>query len=108
MKKALKPGGIVCSQGGCYFTELTQVGETLGYCRAQFPVSGFATICVPTYPSGQIGFIVGSLNADDKLNEPKTVFSAEEIDRLQLKCYTSDSHRGAFALPRFAEKVLYR
>lgn len=107
MKQALKPGGIVCSQGGTYWTDLNHVRDTLNHCRAQFPISGYANVSVPSYPCGQIGFVIGSLNDTDKLNEPKITFSSDEIDKMNLKYYTSDTHRSAFALPRFAEKALY-
>lgn len=106
MRQALKPNGIVCSQGGTFWTDLNHVKETLAHCRAQFPVCGYAVASVPTYPCGQIGFVIGSLNVDDKLNEPKTTFTTEEIDNMGLRYYTSDAHRAAFTLPRFAQRAL--
>lgn len=107
MKQALRPGGIVCSQGGTYWTDTKHVRETLDHCRAQFPVTGYAVASVPTYPCGQIGFVIGSLNATDRLDEPKKVFSTAEVDAMNMRYYTSAAHRAAFVLPRFAEKVLF-
>lgn len=106
MKRALKPNGIVCSQGGTFWTELDQVKRTLQHCAAQFPVTGHAVAAVPTYPCGSIGFVIGCLNEQAKLSEPATTFSLEEIDRMNLRYYTSDIHRAAFVLPRFAAKAL--
>lgn len=51
MKAALKPNGIVCSQGGTYWTNLDHVKETLDHCRGQFPVASYASASVPSYPS---------------------------------------------------------
>lgn len=106
MRKALKPGGIVCSQGGTYWTDLDHVKQTLTYCKKQFPAVGYASIHVPSYPSGQIGFVIGCLDKDAKLEEPKRVLGDEEIKRLKLKYYSPRTHKAAFELPFFVEDVL--
>ncbi|KAG4080145.1 hypothetical protein HA402_008216 [Bradysia odoriphaga] len=49
MKAALKPNGIVCSQGGTFWTNLDQVKETLDHCRGQFPVASYACASVPSF-----------------------------------------------------------
>ncbi|XP_055386739.1 spermidine synthase [Condylostylus longicornis] len=107
MRKALRPGGIVCSQGGTFWTDLQHVKETIENCKKQFPNVGHAVTAVPSYPCGQIGFIIGSLNIDQKLCEPVKIFSKEEIDNMNLRYYTSDIHKTAFTLPRYVEKTLY-
>lgn len=108
MKRALKPDGIVCSQGGSLWADMKHVRDTIAHCRAQFPVSGYAVASVPSYPCGQIGFVIGSLTEGDKLNEPKTVFSTRNIDEMNLRYYTSSVHSAAFVLPRFVEKELFK
>lgn len=65
MKSALRPGGVVCSQGGTMWTSLDHIQDTVKHCRKQFPKVGYCTISVPTYPSGQIGFVVGALDKVD-------------------------------------------
>lgn len=107
MKQALKPGGIVCSQGGTYWTDLEHIKSTLNGCKNQFPVAGYAIASVPSYPCGQIGFIIGSLDTTRTLKEPTKIFTNNEIDQMNLKYYTSEAHRAAFVLPRFVEKRLY-
>lgn len=62
MKRALCDGGIVCSQGGTYWTDIEMIKSTIAHCKTQFPVATYATSSVSTYPCGQIGFIIGSLN----------------------------------------------
>nr|CAD7410007.1 unnamed protein product [Timema poppensis] len=63
MRDALKPGGVVCSQAGTVWANLEHVAQTLEHCRSVFNVAAFAHAAVPTYPSGQIGFVLGSLNS---------------------------------------------
>lgn len=107
MKRALRPNGIVCSQGGTYWADMRHVRETLDHCRAQFASVGYAVASVPTYPCGQIGFVIGSLTANAQLSRPQRRFGAEEIDGMQMRYYTSAGHEAAFALPRFAERELF-
>lgn len=106
MRKALKPGGIVCSQGGSFWIDVAHVKETLDACGRQFKNVSYATAVVPSYPCGNIGFVIGCLDENRKLNEPVHKFTVDEIDRLGFRYYTTDIHRGAFTLPRFAEKAL--
>lgn len=60
MKSSLKPGGIVCSQAGTAWENLDHVTQTLQHCKAVFPVAAYGIVSVPTYPTGQIGFVLGS------------------------------------------------
>lgn len=62
MKSALRPGGVICSQGGTMWTNLDHIHDTLEHCKKQFLKVGYCTISVPTYPSGQIGFVIGTLD----------------------------------------------
>lgn len=61
LKSALKPGGIIASQAGTAWANLDQVCSTFQHCKAVFPVATYAVTSVPTYPTGQIGFVLGSL-----------------------------------------------
>lgn len=62
MKRALRENGIICSQGGIYWTDMEMINSTMTHCKSQFPVVRYAVANVPTYPCGQIGFIIGALN----------------------------------------------
>lgn len=62
MKSALKPGGLICSQAGTAWANLNFVQQTLHHCRSVFPICSYAIASVPTYPTGQIGFVLGSVN----------------------------------------------
>lgn len=105
MRKALKPGGIVCSQGSSFWIDLPHVKETLAACGRQFKNTSYATAMVPSYPSGSIGFFLGCLDEKRKLSEPIHRFTKSEVDALGFRYYTSEVHAASFALPRFAEKA---
>ncbi|XP_031836160.1 spermidine Synthase isoform X2 [Nomia melanderi] len=106
MRTALKPGGIVCSQAGTAWTNLEHVAQTLRHCKSVFPVASYGIAAVPTYPTGQIGFVLGSLSSETNFKEPKKVFSDNELDEISLKYYDDQIHRAAFTLPRFIRKKL--
>lgn len=64
LKTALKPvDGIIASQAGTVWENMQQVQSTFQHCKTVFPVATYAVTAVPTYPTGQIGFILGSLNS---------------------------------------------
>lgn len=106
MKSALKPNGIVCSQAGTVWNDLELVSNTLKICKNQFPSAAYAYASVPTYPSGQIGFVIGSLDKDIVFNQPQLVFSAEDEKAMNLRYYSSDVHKAAFVLPTFVKHHL--
>nr|XP_040237472.2 spermidine synthase [Anopheles coluzzii] len=106
VKRALKPNGIICSQGGSFWLDAGHVRETLDYCRKHFPRVTYGLAAVPSYPTGQIGFFIASLNPETEFREPARQFEDAEIDQLGLRYYTTDVHRAAFTLPRFAAKAL--
>lgn len=62
LRKALKPGGIVCSQGENMWFHKDLITSLLTSCAALYPTVDYAYTCIPTYPGGQIGFILCSLN----------------------------------------------
>lgn len=66
MKKALKPNGIICSQAGTIWANINQVRETLKICKSVFSNVAYGVSSVPTYPTGQIGFILGTNNQVSK------------------------------------------
>ncbi|XP_069111866.1 spermidine synthase-like [Argopecten irradians] len=106
MKKALNPTGILCCQGECLWLHLDLIKNMQDFCRNLYPVVDYAYTTIPTYPSGQIGFILCSLNPDTLFSEPLRKFTEEEHIRLKLRYYNTEVHRGAFTLPEFARKVL--
>jgi len=70
-----------------------------------FPVAEYGWTTIPTYPSGQIGFMVCCKDSSRNVKKPVRTVSAEEEDKL-FKYYSSKVHEAAFVLPKFAEKAL--
>lgn len=106
MKSALRPNGIVCSQAGTIWNDLDLVSSTLAHCKKLFSVGKYAYTSVPTYPSGQIGFVLGSLDKDIKFDVPCHVFSKDDEEKMNLRYYNNDVHKAAFVLPTFVKYLL--
>nr|XP_021522163.1 spermidine synthase-like [Aotus nancymaae] len=62
MKTALKEDGVLCCQGECQWLHLDLIKEMRQFCQSLFPVVAYAYCTIPTYPSGQIGFMLCSKN----------------------------------------------
>eukprot|EP01041_Mallomonas_annulata_P001520 gene1520-2920_t len=92
MKDALAPGGVVCTQGECQWLHLDLIANVLADCRKIFSRVQYAYTAIPTYPSGQIGFIIGTNDAE--LNVAEDMIP-------NLKFYTAPLHQAAFVLPAF-------
>lgn len=93
MKTALKPGGIVCSQAGTAWANLDHVTQTLLHCKSAFPVASYGIVAVPTYPTGQIGFVLGGLSVVSthifhKTNTAYSLYSVSipNLFYLELNC----------------------
>jgi len=108
MKNALRDGGIICSQAGTPWANLDIVCSSYKICRNVFPQAAFAYASVPTYPTGQIGFVLGSKNEETNFREPLKVFRDDELDKMKLKYYTPRIHAASFVLPKFVEDALER
>ncbi|XP_041479721.1 spermidine synthase-like [Lytechinus variegatus] len=106
MKNALKPGGIVSTQGESLWLHLDLIKSMQKFCRSLYPVVDYAFTTVPTYPSGQIGFTLCSTNPETNFREPVNKLSDEQIKKMGLRYYNSDVHKAAFVLPQFAREAL--
>ena len=49
--------------GECLWLHLDLIAKVLGDCRALFPSVKYGYTTIPTYPSGQIGFIIATKDA---------------------------------------------
>jgi len=74
-------------------------------CKEVFPNVEYAYTTIPTYPSGQIGFMVCCKDANRNLKEPLRSWSTEEEEKL-CKYYNKEVHTASFVLPTFARKAL--
>lgn len=60
MKRVLAPGGVIATQGECLWLHLPLIKSVMNACTELFASVDYAFTTVPSYPSGQIGFIVAS------------------------------------------------
>lgn len=97
LKEALAPGGIICTQGECQWLHSDLIVEMQTFCKKLFKNANYGYTCIPTYPSGQIGFVICSEN---EVKAP--VRPAPE----GMKYYTSEIHKAAFVLPKFMQDKL--
>jgi spermidine synthase len=96
MRNALAPDGIVCTQAECIWNNIDVIKELVKICSDLFSVVKYLSTYIPTYPSGQIGFMVMSNQTDRNLAEP-----SRSIDSFKdsLRYYTTNIHRSSFVLP---------
>ncbi|KAH7641041.1 hypothetical protein DERF_000769 [Dermatophagoides farinae] len=104
--QCLRPGGVICSQAESYWFELKFIQSLFDKVDKIFPSISYATTSVPSYPSGQIGFLLASNEANFNFVEPKHRFNEQDCERFGLKYYSESMHKASFVLPRFVRKAL--
>lgn len=107
--RILRPGGVMLSQGECLWVHGDLIQEVLKENGAPFASAEYATMQVPTYPSGQIGAFLGRKAFEkDNPRDPRcrTPVRAVPAD-MDLRYYTEDMHSAAFALPAFLLRLLH-
>ncbi|CAG8287528.1 unnamed protein product [Penicillium salamii] len=106
LKSALREGGVITTQGSeNQWLHLDLIADLKKSCNEVFPVAEYAYTTIPTYPSGQIGFMVCSKDGSRNVREPLRTWSAEEEQKL-CRYYNQDIHRASFVLPNFARQKL--
>jgi spermidine synthase len=96
---ALKPGGNISTQGECLWLHLPLISELRRATLEIFETAEYAFTTIPTYPSGQIGFVVCSTTPNRDLKTPlRTVPNT--------RYYNANVHQAAFVLPEFGRARL--
>jgi len=103
---ALRPGGILCSQGENMWYHAEIIRSMIGFCEGIFSTVNYAYTSIPTYPGGQIGFLLCSKDKNTVFEKPLRTFSDEELEKMNMRYYSSPIHSAAFILPRFAHKSI--
>lgn len=104
-RRILKPDGVLCSQGECLWQHADLIEEMLKGFGAPFASAEYASIQVPTYPSGQIGAFLCRKQGDFK--DPSCKVPQREVSDEDLRYYSTDMHKAAFVLPEFIRRRLY-
>jgi len=99
MHDALKETGIACTQAENMWLHLDLIRNLLVISKQLFAHAEYAYTTIPTYPGGQIGFLLGS-----KRYSCKTPQRSLPADRLNY--YNAAIHSAAFVLPEFAKRAL--
>jgi len=97
---SLKADGIMVGQLESLFYNPDIIGETIRQMRKVFPIVGYISTSVPTYPSGMIGFGIAS-----KKYVPLKDYNPKKAS-LPTKYYNPEIHKACFALPEFAKKFI--
>jgi spermidine synthase len=100
MRKALRDGGIVCTQAECLWLHLDLIKDLVQKSKELYNIAEYAYTTIPTYPSGQIGFCICSLR------DHSTSIPQRSLPEDQTRYYNPEIHRTAFVLPTFAKKAL--
>jgi spermidine synthase len=104
MYGSLREGGIVCTQGECFWLHLELIRPLVNSISTFYTSVGYAYTMIPTYPSGQIGFILAT-KGRGACSEPSRQPDEETLKT--FKYYTPEIHKAAFVLPAFARRAIF-
>lgn len=102
---ALREGGVITTQAENQWLHMPLIVDLKKACKEVFPNVEYAYTTIPTYPSGQIGFMVCSKDASLNLKKPLRSWSPEEEEKL-CQYYSKEIHEASFVLPNFARNAL--
>jgi len=102
---ALRDGGVITTQGESQWLHLHIIKKLMVACENVFPNVQYAYTTIPTYPSGQIGFMVCSKDANSDLTTPLRSWDEAKEGSL-CRYYNKDIHRAAFVLPTWVRQAL--
>ncbi|ODQ78495.1 hypothetical protein BABINDRAFT_162703 [Babjeviella inositovora NRRL Y-12698] len=105
LKSALTEKGVITTQAESIWLHLKIIQDLKKACHEVFPVVEYAYTTIPTYPSGQIGFMVCSKDKDANVKKPIHVWDNAKEKKL-LRYYNKRVHEAAFVLPTWADEAL--
>lgn len=104
MHKSLTDGGIVCTQGECIWLHLNLIQPLIKSISETYTTVEYAYTTIPTYPSGQIGFIIAGKGRGSCV---KPVREPTDGQQTGMKYYTPEVHTASFVLPAFAKRAIF-
>ena len=103
MYAALNDGGVICTQGECMWLHKDLIKPLVDAVAEFAQTVEYAYTTIPTYPSGQIGFILATKNR----GSCKVPGKVEKEMEKELKYYNSELHTASFVLPNFARRAIF-
>ena len=100
--KLIHPPPLAAENQWLHLSLITDLKKS---CKEVFPTVEYAYTTIPTYPSGQIGFMVCCKDKDRDVTTPVRSWDVEEEDKL-CRYYNKAIHKASFVLPTFARKAL--
>lgn len=105
IKSALRPGGMFVQQAENVWLHLDLIKKLLEFSRGIFESVDYNYTTIPTYPGGQIGFLLCSNKPGVDFLKARPLADAL-VANAQLQYYSEHIHTASFVLPAFAENVL--
>jgi spermidine synthase len=100
-RRCLNDGGILVTQNGTPFMQLSEVQTTAGRMRGLFADWHFYMAAVPTYIGGSMTFAWGSTDSGQRKLSAETLRQRFAGSGIVTRYYNPDIHLGAFALPQY-------
>jgi spermidine synthase len=104
--RCLAPGGVLVTQNGVPFMQGDELRQTMRALRTLFADVSSYTATVPTYIGGCIAFGWGSDDPGVRATPMDVLQHRFAAAMLATNYYTPGVHLGAFALPRYIERLV--
>jgi spermidine synthase len=105
-RRCLNDGGILVTQNGTPFMQLSEVQTTAGRMHGLFADWHFYMAAVPTYIGGSMTFAWGSTNSDYRKLPLDTLRQRFAGSGIVTRYYNPEIHIGAFALPQYVLQAI--
>ncbi|KAK9472397.1 Spermidine/spermine synthase [Dipodascopsis tothii] len=105
LRDALTEDGVITTQAENIWLHMPLIKDLKKACSEVFPVAHYAYTTIPTYPSGQIGFMVCSKDPKRDVSKPIRVTEPTK-EREIFRYYNAAIHEASFVLPTWARSFL--
>lgn len=105
-RRCLNDGGILVTQNGTPFMQLTEVQTTAKRMAGLFPDWHFYQAAVPTYIGGAMTFAWGACDSDSRKLSLETLHQRFIGSGVVTRYYNPHIHLGAFALPQYVLQAI--
>lgn len=107
LNQALTSQGVIAMQASeniwLRLDILKSLQET---CSEVFPVVNYASTCVPTYTSGQLGLLLCAKDKNTNLKQPQKSWEDVKLNNASNKYYNEKIHASSFVLPTFVKRFI--